>query len=100
VVAGGLALDLDAYEASLDGETLDLTGREFELLAYLVARQGRMVSKRELLAEVWHQPYGGADKTIDVHLSWLRKKLGETASEPRCIHTRQGIGVRLVVPNQ
>jgi DNA-binding response OmpR family regulator len=100
VVAGGLTLDLDAHEASLDGETLDLTGREFELLAYLVTQQGRMVSKRELLAEVWHQPYGGADKTIDVHLSWLRKKLGETAAEPRYIHTRRGVGVRLVVPDQ
>jgi len=97
--AGGLAVDLDAHEASLDGVGLDLTAREFELLAYLVAQQGRMVSKRELLAEVWHQPYGGADKTVDVHLSWLRKKLGETAAEPRYIHTRRGVGVRLVVPD-
>lgn len=97
--AGGLAVDLDAHEASLDGERLDLTAREFELLAYLVAQQGRMVSKRELLAEVWHQPYGGADKTVDVHLSWLRKKLGETAAAPRYIHTRRGVGVRLVVPD-
>ena len=97
--AGGLVVDVDAHEASLDGESLDLTAREFELLAYLVAQQGRMVSKRELLAEVWHQPYGGADKTVDVHLSWLRKKLGETAAEPRYIHTRRGVGVRLVVPD-
>jgi DNA-binding response OmpR family regulator len=97
--AGGLAVDLDAHEASLDGERLDLTAREFELLAYLVTQQGRMVSKRELLAEVWHQPYGGADKTVDVHLSWLRKKLGETAAEPRYIHTRRGVGVRLVAPD-
>ena len=46
-----------------------------------------MVSKRELLTEVWQLPYGGADKTVDVHLSWLRRKLGETAQEPRATCT-------------
>jgi DNA-binding response OmpR family regulator len=48
---------------------------------------------------VWRQPYGGADKTVDVHLSWLRKKLGESAAEPRFIHTKRGVGVRLVDPS-
>ena len=51
-----------------------------------------MVSKRDLLVEVWQQPYGGADRTIDVHLSWLRRKLGETAAEPRYLHTVRGVG--------
>ena len=55
-----------------------------------------MVSKRELLAEVWQQPYGGAEKTVDVHLSWLRRKLGETAQEPRFLVTVRGVGVKLV----
>jgi DNA-binding response OmpR family regulator len=54
-----------------------------------------VVTKRELLAEVWHQPYGAADKTVDVHLSWLRRKLGETAQQPRFLHTVRGVGVRL-----
>ena len=49
---------------------------------------GEVVTKRTLLAEVWQSPYGGADKTVDVHLSWLRRKLGETAAEPRLLHTR------------
>ena len=53
-----------------------------------------MVSKRELLTEVWQLPYGGADKTVDVHLSWLRRKLGETAQEARYLHTVRGVGVR------
>ena len=53
---------------------------------YLAAGAGEVVTKRELLAEVWQQPYGGADKTVDVHLSWLRRKLGETAAEPRYLH--------------
>lgn len=98
IVVGDLTIDQEAHEASLGGEPLDLSAKEFELLAYLAERPGKMISKRELLAAVWRQPYGGADKTVDVHLSWLRKKLGETAAEPRFIHTRRGIGVKLVEP--
>ena len=95
---GGLKLDLDGHEASLDGETLELTARAFDLLAYLATNAGKLVSKREILAEVWRQPYGGADKTVDVHVSWLRKALGETAAEPVYLHTKRGVGVRLVDP--
>jgi DNA-binding response OmpR family regulator len=98
VSVGELSLDLDSHDATLAGEPLDLTVKEFELLWYLAERPGRIVSKRELLAGVWRQPYGGADKTVDVHLSWLRKKLGESAAEPRYIHTRRGVGVRIVDP--
>ncbi len=50
------------------------------------------MSKRTLLAEVWQQAYGGGDRTVDVHLSWLRRKLGETAAEPRFLHTVRGVG--------
>jgi DNA-binding response OmpR family regulator len=99
IVVGGLAVDLGAKEATLDGVRLDLTLKEFELLAYLASKPNVVVSKRELMAEVWRQPYGGADKTVDVHLSWLRRKLGETAAEPRYLHTRRGAGVRLVDPS-
>jgi DNA-binding response OmpR family regulator len=67
-------------------------------LAYLAARPGEVVTKRELLAEVWRLPYGGADKTVDVHLSWLRRKLGETATEPRFLVTVRGVGIKLVDP--
>ena len=56
-----------------------------------------MVTRRELLSEVWQLPYGD-DQTIDVHLSWLRRKLGERASRPRYLHTVRGVGVRLVEP--
>jgi DNA-binding response OmpR family regulator len=98
ITVAGLTLDLDAHEATLDGRELDLTARAFDLLAYLASRPGKLISKRELLAEVWRQPYGGADKTVDVHISWLRKELGESAAEPRYLHTRRGVGVRLVDP--
>jgi DNA-binding response OmpR family regulator len=97
---GDLHIDLGAREATLEGRSLDLSRREFDLLAYLAARPGRVVTKRELLAEIWQQPYGGADKTVDVHLSWLRRKLGETAAEPRYLRTARGVGVRLVEPDR
>jgi len=92
---GDLTVDLRTRTAQLAGEELNLRPREFDLLAYLAARPGEVVTKRTLLAEVWQQPYGGADKTVDVHLSWLRRKLGETAAEPRMLHTVRGVGVRL-----
>ena len=92
-------MDQARREASLDGAALDLTRREFDLLAYLAARPGVVVARRELLAEVWHQPYGD-DQTIDVHLSWLRRKLGETAARPRYLHTVRGVGVRLDPPRR
>jgi len=100
VVVGGLCLDARARDATLDEVPLDLTPREFDLLHYLASRAGEVISKRELLTEVWRLPYGGADKTVDVHLSWLRRKLGETAIEPRYLHTVRGVGVKLVVPGR
>ena len=97
---GGLRLDRGAREATLDGRPLDLSRREFDLLAHLAANAGRVVGKRELLAEVWQQAYGGADKTVDVHLSWLRRKLGESAARPRYLHSVRGVGVKLVAPDR
>ncbi|MEV0582190.1 response regulator transcription factor [Nonomuraea sp. NPDC050310] len=94
VRAGGLSVDLGRREAVLDGVRLSLTRREFDLLAYLAARADRVVTRRELLSEVWQQSYGD-DQTIDVHLSWLRRKLGESAASPRYLHTVRGVGVML-----
>jgi DNA-binding response OmpR family regulator len=98
LLVGGLTMDRSSRVATLDGRPLDLTRMEFDLLAYLAGRAGRVVTKRQLMAEVWQQPYGGADKTVDVHLSWLRRKLGETAAEPRYLQTVRGVGVKLVDP--
>ena len=88
-----------ARSATLDGRDLDLTRLEFDLLAHLARRSPDVVTRRELLAEVWRQPYGGADKTVDVHLSWLRRKLGETAAAPRYVYTVRGVGVKLDIPD-
>jgi DNA-binding response OmpR family regulator len=95
---GGLRLDIDAHVATLDGATLDLSRREFDLLHYLALHAGQVVARRDLLTHVWRMPYGGADKTVDVHISWLRRKLGETAQQPRYIHTVRGVGVKLSAP--
>ncbi len=98
VVVGGLVVAPGPREATVDGRPLDLTRLEFDLLAHLARRSPEVVTRRELLAEVWQQPYGGADKTVDVHLSWLRRKLGETGTAPRYLHTVRGVGVKLTAP--
>ncbi len=98
VTVGRLVIDARARTAVLDGTPLELSPKEFDLLLYLAERAGEVVGKRELLAKVWNQPYGGADKTVDVHLHWLRKKLGETAEHPRYVHRVRGVGVKVAPP--
>lgn len=98
MTVGELVIDPDRRTATLEGRSLELSRLEFDLLAHLARRSPEVVSRRELLAEVWRQPHGGADKTIDVHLSWLRRKLGESATEPRYLHTIRGVGIKLEQP--
>ncbi len=98
LTVGELRIDPRSREVTMRGTSLDLRPKEFDLLCYLAARPGQVVSKRELLTQVWQVPYGGADKTVDVHLSWLRNKLGESAQEPRYIRAVRGVGVKLVDP--
>lgn len=98
ITVGELVIDAGAREASLEGRVLDLAPKEFDLLLLLAERSGRVVSKREMLAEVWREPWGGSERTVDVHLSWLRKKLGESASEPRYMQTVHGVGIKLTAP--
>lgn len=97
VELAGLSVDPATREVRVDGTPVELTAREFDLLAFLAGRPGVVVPRRELLAEVWQQSYGD-DQTIDVHLSWLRRKLGETAARPRYLHTLRGVGVKLEPP--
>ena len=97
---GGLCIDERTRVARLDGQPLELSRKEFDLLLALASRPGEVVTKRELLSEVWQQAYGGSDRTVDVHLSWLRRKLGESAAEPRYLHSVRGVGVRLVDPDE
>ncbi len=98
VRVGTLEIDPPARTATLDGALLDLSPKEFDLLLYLARRTGEVVTKREMLAEVWREPYGGSERTVDVHLSWLRRKMGESAAAPRYLRTHFGVGIRLVDP--
>jgi len=98
VVVGELEIDPASRTATLGGSDLVLNRKEFDLLLALASRAGEVVSKKQLLAEVWQLPWGGADRTVDVHLSWLRRKLGETAAQPRYLHSVRGVGVKLVAP--
>jgi DNA-binding response OmpR family regulator len=94
---GELLIHEPTRTATLAGEQLELARREFDLLFALAERAGEVISKRTLLAEVWQQ-VDGSDRTVDVHLSWLRRKLGETAAQPRYLDSVRGVGVRLVDP--
>jgi DNA-binding response OmpR family regulator len=99
ITVGGLQIDTRSYEVTVDERPIELARKEYELLLALARRAGEVVSKRDLLSEVWQLAWGGSDRTVDVHLSWLRRKLGESAAEPRYLHSVRGIGVRLVAPS-
>lgn len=95
---GDLVIDLKARNVRMADETIALNRKEFDLLAHLAANAGEVVSREDLYAQVWREPYGGSDKTIDVHMSWLRRKLGETAAQPQYLHTVRGVGFKLTEP--
>jgi two-component system KDP operon response regulator KdpE len=99
IEVGALRLDPEGHVATLDGFHLDLSRREFDLLHYLALHAGQVVTRRDLLTHVWRMPYGGADKTVDVHVSWLRRKLGESAQQPSYLHTVRGVGIKLTAPS-
>jgi two-component system, OmpR family, KDP operon response regulator KdpE len=98
IEVGALRLDPEGHVAMLNGFLLDLSRREFDLLHYLALHAGQVVTRRDLLTHVWRMPYGGADKTVDVHVSWLRRKLGESAQQPIYLHTVRGVGIKLTAP--
>jgi two-component system, OmpR family, response regulator RegX3 len=90
----GVRMDPDTHIASRDGEQLDLTVKEFEVLRVLLSRAGKVVKRDDLIREVWDSNWFGPTKTLDVHISSLRKKLGDDPAEPRYIHTIRGVGFR------
>jgi len=98
LAVGGLRLDPARHEASLEGESLDLTRKEFEVLRLLMRNAGAVVSREQLIDEVWDVNWFGPTKTLDVHVSGLRKKLGDDPGAPRYLHTVRGVGVRLSPP--
>jgi two-component system alkaline phosphatase synthesis response regulator PhoP len=91
---GGLRLDQARHEATLDGDLLDLTLKEFEVLRLLMRNAGAVVSRDQLIDEVWDVNWFGPTKTLDVHVSGLRKKLGDDPAAPRYLYTVRGVGFR------
>jgi DNA-binding response OmpR family regulator len=91
---GRLELDTRGRRIFVDGEEIDLTQKEFDLLALLASDPGAVFSRSRILEEVWQTPWFGSAKTIDVHVGALRKKLGD----PSWIETVRGVGLRLHVP--
>jgi DNA-binding response OmpR family regulator len=89
---GSIVLDLDLHEASAGGNALDLTRREFELLAFFLKNPRRVLPREKILQQVWGLEYLGESRTIDAHVRRLRAKLGESVS---CIETIVGVGYRL-----
>lgn len=93
---GSLTVDMDRYQAYLDGEDAGLTRREFELLAYLAERQGKVVTRKQLLHDVWGYQYYGDVRTVDVTIRRLREKVEKDPSDPSIIVTRRGVGYLFV----
>jgi DNA-binding response OmpR family regulator len=90
----GVRVDLDAHRAFLHDRELELTPKEFDLLALLVADAGRVVPRQRIMRDVWDEHWYGSTRTLDVHLSALRRKLGDDPSSPRLITTVRGVGFR------
>jgi DNA-binding response OmpR family regulator len=91
---GDVVLDPDAREVTVAGEPIELTGKEFDLLAYLLENAGIVVSRDQLLDRVWGMSYAGGTRTVDVHVAQLRRKLGR----PEAIRTFRGSGYKAVRP--
>ena len=95
---GGLSVDTAMRRVVLDGDELPLTRREFDLLALLVQNAGTVLTRERLIDEVWDTNWFGSTKTLDVHVSSLRKKLGDDAVDSRYLHTVRGVGFRFAAP--
>lgn len=92
--------DLPARKVRLAGRDLKLSRKEFDLLAELVRNAGRVLTREDLMADVWDVNWFGSTKTLDVHIRALRKKLGDDATDPRYIHTVRGVGFRFAEPGE
>jgi DNA-binding response OmpR family regulator len=90
----GVRLDVSSRRAWRGEQELTLTSKEFDLLRVLIREAGTVVTRDQLMREVWDVNWWGSTKTLDMHISWLRRKLGDDASDPRFISTVRGVGFR------
>lgn len=92
-------IDSEGRRAFIDDEELQLTAKEFDLLRVLVREAGKVVSREQLMQEIWETSWYGSTKTLDMHVSVLRRKLGDDATNPRFIATVRGVGFRFEQPD-
>jgi two-component system, OmpR family, response regulator RegX3 len=100
IAVGPLHVDVAARRARLDDEELTLSRKEFDLLAELIRSAGRVVTREQLMDRVWDENWFGSTKTLDVHVRWLRQKLGDDPAAPRFLHTVRGVGFRFTAPEE
>ena len=100
VVVGPVRVELGARRVFLDGTEVALSRKEFDLLAELVSHAGEVVTREDLISRVWDENWFGSTKTLDVHIGWLRGKLGDDAASPRFLHTVRGVGFRFTAPSE
>jgi DNA-binding response OmpR family regulator len=100
LVVGNLRLDLDARRVEVKSGEVPLRPKEFDLLARLVAGRGQAVTREQLMSQVWDEHWSGSTKTLDMHVSSLRRKLSEYGEDPGAIVTLRGYGYRYDVPER
>jgi two-component system, OmpR family, alkaline phosphatase synthesis response regulator PhoP len=94
---GNVEVDFEKGDVKKNGTPLNLAGKELQLLQYLIERRGKVVSREELLENVWEYQSAVSSRTIDVHVAWLRQKLEDNPQNPRHIFTVRGVGYRFSV---
>lgn len=92
LIVGDLSLDLNKFEVKVRGETIDLTLREFEVIRYLAAQPGQVVTRETLLEKVWGYEYYGDIRTVDVTVRRIREKIEKDTSTPKILITKRGVG--------
>jgi two-component system response regulator RegX3 len=100
VTVGPLTVEPAARRVQLEGSELQLSRKEFDLLADLISHAGEVVKREDLMSRVWDENWFGSTKTLDVHVRWLRQKLGDDPASPRFIHTVRGVGFRFTAPDE
>ncbi len=98
IEVGDLTLDPTARIVTKDGRRIELAAREFDLLHMLMASAGEVVTREAIMDEVWDPHWFGSTKTLDVHISWLRKKIEDDPRQPGYITTIRGVGFRFAAP--
>jgi len=96
---GPIHLDPASRTVTKDGRSVELAAKEFDLLHMLMANAGQVVRREDIMDEVWDPHWFGPTKTLDVHISWLRKKLEDEPSDPKLITTVRGVGFRFAAPS-